>query len=149
MRSVLQRVASASVSVDGQVVGRIGIGLLVLVGVAKDDGPADIDYTAGKIRELRVFPDADGRMNRSVVEADGAVLVVSQFTLLGDVRRGRRPGFDAAAPPEVARQVYDDLVGRLRSTGLPVETGVFQAHMAVESVNDGPVTILIDSRRLL
>jgi D-tyrosyl-tRNA(Tyr) deacylase len=149
VRSVIQRVSSASVSIDGQVVGRIGSGLLVLVGVAKDDGPADIDYTAGKIRELRVFPDADGRMNRSVVEANGAVLIVSQFTLLGDVRRGRRPGFDAAAPPDVARRLYDDLVGRLRSTGLPVETGVFQAHMAVESVNDGPVTILIDSRRLL
>ncbi len=149
MRSVIQRVSSASVSIDGQIVGRIAKGLLVLVGVAKDDGPADIDYTAGKIRELRVFPDADGRMNRSVVEADGAVLIVSQFTLLGDVRRGRRPGFDAAAPPDVARQLYDDLVGRLRSSGLPVETGVFQAHMAVESVNDGPVTILVDSRRLL
>ncbi|MFI5176953.1 MAG: D-aminoacyl-tRNA deacylase [Vicinamibacterales bacterium] len=148
MRSVVQRVSSASVSVDGHVVGRIGPGLVVLLGVAADDGAADIEYTAGKVRDLRIFPDADGRMNRSVVEAGGAVLVVSQFTVLGDARKGRRPGFDAAAPPDAARALYEQLVGRLREGGLPVETGVFQAQMAVELVNDGPVTILLDSRRL-
>jgi len=147
MRTVVQRVSSASVSVDGQVVGRIRAGLVVFVGVAADDGPADIDYTAGKVRELRIFPDADGRMNQSVVEVGGAVLVVSQFTLLGDVRRGRRPGFDAAAPPEVARALYEQVVERLRTSGLQVETGVFQADMAVALVNDGPVTILLDSKR--
>jgi D-aminoacyl-tRNA deacylase len=148
VRSVIQRVSSASVSVDRQLISQIGPGLLVLVGVADGDGPADIDYTSARVRDLRIFPDEDGRMNRSVVEAGGSVLVVSQFTLLGDVRRGRRPGFDAAAPPDLARTLYEQLVERLRSDGLPIETGVFQAHMAVELVNDGPVTILIDSRKL-
>ncbi len=147
MRSVIQRVSSASVSVENRVVGQIDRGLLVLVGMADGDGAADIEYTSGKIRELRIFPDEDGRMNRSVVEAGGSVLVVSQFTLLGDVRRGRRPGF-AAAPPDLARTLYDQLVERLRSDGLPIATGVFQAHMAVELVNDGPVTILLDSKKL-
>jgi D-aminoacyl-tRNA deacylase len=148
MRSVVQRVSRASVSVDGAVTGRIAQGLLVLVGVAEGDGPADIDYTASKIRDLRIFSDAEGRMNRSVIEAGGAVLVVSQFTLLGDVRRGRRPGFDQAAAPDAARATYEALVATLHGFGLPVATGVFQAHMAVELVNDGPVTILLDSRRL-
>ena len=134
-------------TVDGRVVGQIGAGLLALVGVADGDTPADLEYTASKIREMRIFPDADGRMNRSVVDSGGAVLVVSQFTLMGDVRNGRRPGFSGAAAPDVARRAYEDLVARLRSEGLPVETGVFQAHMHVELVNDGPVTILIDSRR--
>jgi len=147
MRAVVQRVSRASVAVDGRVVGRIDAGLLVLVAVADGDGPADLDYTASKIRDMRIFPDADGRMNRSVVDNGGAALVVSQFTLMGDVRNGRRPGFTGAAAPEVARRMYDDLVARLRSDGLPVETGVFQAHMNVELVNDGPVTILVDSRR--
>jgi D-tyrosyl-tRNA(Tyr) deacylase len=109
--------------------------------------PADLDYTASKIRDVRIFPDAEGKMNRSVADSGGAVLVVSQFTLMGDVRNGRRPGFTGAAAPDVARRTYDDLVARLRSDGLPVETGVFQAHMHVELVNDGPVTILVDSRR--
>ncbi len=135
-------------AVGDQIVGRIGHGLVVLVGVAEGDGPADSEYTAGKIRDLRIFPDADGRMNRSVVEAEGAVLVVSQFTLLGDVRKGRRPGFDAAAKPDQARTAYEHVVSLLRAGGLTVETGVFQAHMAVELVNDGPVTILVDSTRL-
>ncbi|HKW03128.1 MAG TPA: D-aminoacyl-tRNA deacylase [Vicinamibacterales bacterium] len=148
MRSVIQRVSSASVSVDSQVVAQIGRGLLVLVGVAEGDAAADIDYTAAKVRELRIFPDDEGRMNRSVVEVGGSVLVVSQFTLLGDVRRGRRPGFDAAASPDLAKTLYDQLVERLRSDGLPIATGVFQAHMAVALVNDGPVTILIDSKKL-
>jgi D-tyrosyl-tRNA(Tyr) deacylase len=148
MRTVIQRVSRAAVTVDGAVVGRIGTGLLALVGVAEGDTATDIDYTASKIRDLRVFGDEHGRMNRSVVDIGGQVLVVSQFTLLGDVRKGRRPGFDAAAPPEIAKARYDDLVGRLRDAGLAVETGVFQAHMQVDLVNDGPVTILLDSRRL-
>jgi D-tyrosyl-tRNA(Tyr) deacylase len=148
VRAVVQRVSSAEVTVDGQVVGRIGRGLLVFVGVANGDEAADIDYTAVKIRELRVFPDEHGRMNRSLVEAGGQVLLVSQFTLLGDVRKGRRPAFDGAALPDVARARYDALVDRLRSFELPVETGVFQARMDVSLVNDGPVTILLDSRRV-
>lgn len=147
MRSVIQRVTRASVTVDGKVVGEIGPGLLVLVGVADGDGPADIEYTASKIRDLRIFGDEQGRMNRSVVDAGGAVLVVSQFTLLADVRRGRRPGFDSAAAPDVARTMYESLLDQVRTSGLRVQTGVFQAHMLVDSVNDGPVTILLDSRR--
>jgi D-aminoacyl-tRNA deacylase len=148
MRSVIQRVSRASVSVDGRVVGQIGGGLVVFVGVASGDEAADIDYTASKIRDLRIFGDDQGRMNRSVVEVGGGVLVISQFTLLADVRRGRRPGFDGAAAPEVAKSAYEDLVARLRGSGLHVETGVFQAHMHIDLVNDGPVTILLDSRRL-
>jgi D-tyrosyl-tRNA(Tyr) deacylase len=144
----VQRVSSASVTVGGDTVGRIGPGLLVFVGVASGDGPADLDYTAAKIREMRVFADQQGRMNRSVVDVGGQILVVSQFTLLGDVRRGRRPAFDAAAAPDLARSCYEDLVERLRAQGLPVECGVFQAHMDVTLVNDGPVSILLDSRRL-
>lgn len=147
MRAVIQRVSRASVTVDGQVVGRIDSGLLALLAVADGDTQADLDYTASKIRDVRIFPDAEGRMNRSVVDSGGAVLVVSQFTLMGDVRNGRRPGFTGAAAPDVARRVYEDLVARLRRDGLRVETGVFQAHMHVELVNDGPVTILVDSRR--
>jgi D-tyrosyl-tRNA(Tyr) deacylase len=115
--------------------------------VADGDGPADIDYTASKIREMRIFADEQGRMNRSVGEVGGSVLVVSQFTLLGDVRGGRRPGFTAAAPPETARVLYEQLVERLRDSSVPVATGVFQAQMLVELVNDGPVTILLDSRK--
>ena len=148
MRAVIQRVSRAAVTVDGAIVGRIDRGLLAFVGVADGDTAADIDYTASKIRDLRVFSDEHGRMNRSVVDVGGQVLVVSQFTLLADVRRGRRPGFDGAAPPDVAKAQYDDLVGRLRGAGLTVETGVFQAQMQVDLVNDGPVTILLDSRRL-
>jgi D-aminoacyl-tRNA deacylase len=148
VRAVLQRTSSASVSVGGQVVGRIGPGLVVFVGVADGDGPADIEYVASKIRDLRVFGDDQGRMNRSVVETGGAVLVISQFTLLGDVRKGRRPAFDAAARPEVAKAQYETFVSRLREIGLLVETGVFQAYMHVDVANDGPVTILLDSRRL-
>jgi len=145
---VLQRVRSASVFVDEQIVGRIGQGLVVFVGVADGDGPADIEYVASKIRDLRIFGDEQGRMNRSVVEKGGAVLVVSQFTLLGDVRKGRRPSFDRAAPPEIAKARYEALVSQLRASGLDVETGVFQAHMRVDLANDGPVTILLDSRRM-
>jgi D-tyrosyl-tRNA(Tyr) deacylase len=143
----LQRVSSASVSVDGELIGRIGHGLVALVGVAAGDGPADIEYTASKIRDARIFADDHGRMNRSVVEVGGALLLVSQFTLLGDLRQGRRPAFDAAARPEDARPIYERLLAALRSTGLRVEAGRFQAHMRLDLVNDGPVTVLVDSRR--
>ena len=131
---------------DGRTTGRIGAGLLVFAGVASDDGPADVDYIAGKLRDLRIFPDEDGRMNRSVVECGGALLVVSQFTLHADCRKGRRPSFDAAAPAPLAEALYESLIAALRKSGLAVETGVFQAHMDVELVNDGPVTIVLDSR---
>jgi D-tyrosyl-tRNA(Tyr) deacylase len=141
-------VSKASVAVGEEVVAEIGLGVLVLVGVAEGDGPADIEYIASKVAELRVFRDQDDRMNLSVADVNGSVLVVSQFTLLGDVRRGRRPAFDGAAAPSVARDVYEALVSRLRATGLPVATGRFQAHMRVSLVNDGPVTILLDSRRV-
>jgi D-tyrosyl-tRNA(Tyr) deacylase len=140
-------VLRASVTVDGRRVAAIGPGLLALVGVADGDGPADIAYTASKIREMRIFADEQGRMNRSVGEAGGSVLLVSQFTLLADLSRGRRPGFSAAAPPDTARLLYEQVVQRVRDAGLPVETGVFQAHMQVDLVNDGPVTILLDSKR--
>ena len=149
MRTVIQRVTSAEVAVDGRVVGRIGHGLLVLLGVEKGDGPTDLDYTVAKVRELRCFSDADGRMNRSVQEAGGGVLVVSQFTLCGDTRKGRRPSFDDAAPPEDARHLYEDAIRRLRAAGLAVATGQFQAMMAVSLVNDGPVTFIVDSRKRL
>ena len=137
----------ASVSVDGQEVGAIAHGLLVLLGVEHGDGTADRDYIVSKTRELRIFPDADGRMNRSVADVSGSVLVVSQFTLSGDARKGRRPSFDGAAAPADARLLYEDVVRAIRSTGLTVATGVFQAMMQVTLVNDGPVTILLDSRR--
>jgi D-tyrosyl-tRNA(Tyr) deacylase len=145
MRAVLQRVSDASVSVDGQLVGRIGRGLLVYLGVAAGDDSADIDYIVSKIRDLRIFADADGKMNLSVADAGGAVLLVSQFTLCGDTRRGRRPSFDGAETPQVARQRYDETLAALRHTGVPVEAGVFQANMQVASVNDGPVTFWLDS----
>ena len=147
MRCVVQRVTSASVVVDGRVVGAIGVGLVALIGVAKGDGPADIDYVASKIRGLRVFADEQGKMNRSVADVGGSVLAVSQFTLLGDVRDGKRPGFSDAAPGAVAREAYDAVVLAIRHGGIPVETGIFQADMALTLTNDGPVTILIDSRR--
>lgn len=147
MRAVVQRVRRGSVTVDGQVVGAIGPGLLVLLGVGRDDAEGDAAYVAGKIHDLRLFADAEGRMNRSVAEVGGAVLVVSQFTLFGDCRRGRRPSYGAAAPPDRARALYEALVARLRSAGLPVRTGEFQAMMDVELVNDGPVTVLLDSGR--
>jgi D-tyrosyl-tRNA(Tyr) deacylase len=147
MRAVVQRVRRASVTVDAAVVGEIAHGLLVFVGVANDDGPADVQYIAAKVHDLRVFEDDDGRMNRSVVETAGAVLVVSQFTLHGDCRKGRRPSFDAAAAPQLAKALYEDVVRSLRASGLTVATGIFQADMDIELVNDGPVTLLLDSRR--
>ncbi|HEY6359442.1 MAG TPA: D-aminoacyl-tRNA deacylase [Vicinamibacterales bacterium] len=147
MRCVVQRVTAASVVVEGRVVGEIGRGLVALIGVANGDGTADIAFTASKIRGLRVFEDAQGKMNRSVLEAGGAILAISQFTLLGDARRGRRPAFDDAAPPAIARVAYDAVVQALRTAGVPVATGIFQADMALTLTNDGPVTILLDSRR--
>jgi D-tyrosyl-tRNA(Tyr) deacylase len=138
----------ARVRVGDRVVGEIGRGLLVLLGVGRDDAEADVAYVTGKIRDLRVFEGDGGRpMDRSVADTSGAVLVVSQFTLYGDVRKGRRPSFDAAAPPEVARPIYEAVVRELRASGLSVATGEFQAMMHVESINDGPVTVLVDSRR--
>ena len=148
MRCVVQRVASASVSVDGAIVGRIDRGLLLFIGVAKDDGPADVEYVASKIRDLRVFEDERGRMNRSVAEIGGNVLIVSEFTLLGDARKGRRPAFDEAAPAEHARRIYEALVARVQDLKLAVATGRFRANMDVSLLNEGPVTILLDSRRL-
>jgi D-tyrosyl-tRNA(Tyr) deacylase len=148
MRAVIQRVSGASVSVAGQVTGQISRGFLVYLGVAAGDGPADIEYVVGKVRDLRVFEDDAGKMNRSIGEAGGAVLVVSQFTLCGDVRRGRRPSFDGAEAPGPARERYEEVLAALRAAGLTVEAGVFQADMQVQSTNDGPVTILVDSTRL-
>lgn len=148
MRAVIQRVRRATVTVDDAVVGQIAAGLVVLVGVGADDTPVDVDYIAGKTAAARVFADATGRMNRDVVQAAGALLVVSQFTLYGDLRRGRRPDFDAAAPPDDARRIYEMLLEQLRRLPVRVEAGVFQAFMQLELVNDGPVTLLLDSRRV-
>jgi len=145
MRAVVQRVSRAQVSVNGEIAGQIGLGLLVLLGIGRDDTEADAIYLSEKIAGLRVFEDPQGKMNRSVQEAGGSVLAVSQFTLYGDVRRGKRPSFDAAAPPEKARQLYDFFVEQIRATGLRCETGRFQEMMKVELVNEGPVTILLDS----
>lgn len=147
MRAVIQRVASAQVSVDGRVVARVGRGLLVLLGIERGDGPPDLEYIAGKVRDVRIFADEQGKMNRAAAETGAEILVVSQFTLLGDCRRGRRPSFDDAAPPDEARAMYDAFVRTLREVPLPVQTGLFQAMMQVELVNDGPVTILLDSHR--
>jgi D-tyrosyl-tRNA(Tyr) deacylase len=149
MRAVLQRVSRARVTVGDRTIGEIGPGLLALVGVEQGDAAADVAYVAGKIRDVRVFEDEQQKMNRSVADAGGAVLVVSQFTLCGDVRKGRRPSFDDAAPPETARALYEAVVASLRDAGLTVRTGEFRAMIQVELVNDGPVTILLDSRRRL
>jgi D-aminoacyl-tRNA deacylase len=147
MRAVVQRVSRAQVTVNGEIAGKIGLGLLVLLGVGRDDGEADAIYLAEKIAGLRVFEDIQGKMNRSVKEVDGSVLAVSQFTLYGDVRRGKRPSFDAAAPPEKARQLYEFFVEQIRAAGLRCETGRFQEMMQVELMNEGPVTILLASRK--
>jgi len=147
MRAVVQRVSRARVTVGDDIVGEIGRGLLVLLGVGHEDGEDDADYLAEKIAGLRVFEDDSGKMNRAVGEVEGSVLVVSQFTLYGDVRRGKRPSFDAAAPPEKARTLYEYFVDRVRASGLRCETGKFQEMMQVEVVNDGPVTILLDSSK--
>lgn len=147
MRAVVQRVSHAKVTVQGQVTGEIGPGLLVLLGVGCGDSQAEANYLVDKVAGLRIFQDEHGKMNCSVSEIKGSILVVSQFTLYGDVRRGRRPSFDGAAPPEQARQLYQYFVQRLRSAGLPCETGEFQEMMSVELVNEGPVTILLDSSK--
>ncbi len=147
MRAVVQRVARAKVTVEGTVTGEIALGLLVLLGVAQNDTEADADYLAEKIAGLRIFEDADGKMNLSVKDAGGAILAVSQFTLFGDVRRGKRPSFDSAARPERAKTLYEYFCKRIESHGLRCEQGIFQAMMDVELVNSGPVTILLDSTK--
>lgn len=146
MRAVIQRVTSASVEVDGHIVGQIQQGLMVLLGVAKGDDASDIRYLVEKIRTLRIFSDEQGKMNRSLTDVGGAVLLVSQFTLLGRTANGRRPSFDEAAPSEPAKGLYEQVVTRLRESGTMVETGIFAAHMRVALVNDGPVTFVLDSR---
>ena len=147
MRAVVQRVSRARVIVENQTVGDIGNGLLVLLGVSVSDSESDADYLVEKTCTLRIFEDADGKMNLDVSQTGGAILAVSQFTLYGDVRRGRRPSFDDAARPERARQLYEYFVEQIRTRGLRCETGQFQASMQVELVNQGPVTILIDSQK--
>ena len=147
MRACVQRVVEASVRVEEETIGKIGRGLLVLLGVGVDDTEADSRYLADKIVTLRIFEDDEGKMNRSLAEQGGAMLVVSQFTLWGDCRRGRRPSFIAAAPPELAESLYETFVAAVGATGLPVATGKFRAKMQVAIINDGPVTLLLDSRK--
>ena len=146
MKAVIQRVSTASVEVEGNIVGRVQNGLMVLLGVAKGDDESDLRYVVDKIRTLRIFADERGRMNRSLTDVGGAVLLVSQFTLLGRTTNGRRPSFDEAAPPDHAKQLYEQVAADLRSGGVSVETGIFGAHMQVALVNDGPVTFMVDSR---
>lgn len=148
MRAVVQRVTSSKVEVDHQTVGEIGEGLLVLLGVGRDDTQTDADYLADKIINLRIFRDEADKMNRSLADTGGAMLVVSQFTLYGDTRKGRRPSYIDAAEPEKANALYEYFVGRVRAQGIKVETGIFQAMMQVQLTNDGPVTLLLDSRKL-
>jgi len=147
MRAVVQRVTSSAVTVDGRTVGEIGRGLMILLGVEQGDGPEDVRYLAEKCAQLRIFEDAAGKMNLSVADVGGEVLVVSQFTLLADCRKGRRPGFSRAALPDVADELYRQFVELLRTQNLSVATGIFQAEMQVHLVNDGPVTLLLDSRK--
>lgn len=145
MRFVIQRVTRASVRVDGKLEAAIGAGLLVLVGIAATDTPAEADYLAAKLVNLRIFSDGEGKMNLSALDVKGSLLLVSQFTLYGDCRKGRRPSFDAAAPPDAARKLYEYVVAKVREHGLLTQTGVFQAQMEVELVNEGPVTFLLES----
>jgi len=149
MRAVIQRVTGARVEVAGAVVSKIDEGILALLGVARGDTDAGADYLVSKILNLRIFPDENGKMNRSLVEIGGRLLVVSQFTLYGDIEKGRRPGFEEAAPPEVAKPIYEYFVQKARASGVIVETGVFQAHMRVSLTNDGPVTLICESKRAL
>jgi D-tyrosyl-tRNA(Tyr) deacylase len=146
MKAVIQRVTCASVEVEGKITGRIRQGLMVLLGVAKGDDESDVRYLIDKIRSLRIFSDEQGKMNRSLIDVGGAVLLVSQFTLLGRTNSGRRPSFDDAAPPEPAKRLYEQVATGLRESGTVVETGIFAAHMQVALVNDGPVTFVLDSR---
>lgn len=145
MRAVLQRVTYGRVEVEGATVGEIGPGLLVLLGVAKGDSERDAEFLAAKVAQLRIFNDGDGKMNLSVLDTGGSVLVVSQFTLYGDCRKGRRPSFDSAAPPKEAQELYEHFVNALRQTAMRVETGIFQADMKVSLLNDGPVTLIVES----
>ena len=147
MRAVLQRVTFARVTIGAKVVGRIDRGLVVLVGISKIDGPSDVLYLVKKVCGLRIFQDREGRINRSLKESGGSILVVSQSTVYGDCRKGHRPSYAAAAAPEVARKIYEDFVRSLRRTGVPVQTGEFQEMMQVEIINDGPVTLLLESSR--
>ena len=149
MRIVLQRAKSARVDIAGETVGSIGVGLVILLGVTQTDQERDARYLADKVIQLRIFPDEAGRMNRSLLEAGGALLVVSQFTLYGDCRKGRRPSFDHAAPPEQARALYECFIQHLKSSNIAVETGVFQAEMEVHLINDGPVTFILDSKPIM
>jgi D-aminoacyl-tRNA deacylase len=147
LKFVVQRVTRASVAVDGNIEARIGKGLLVLVGIASGDGIAQADYLADKLVNLRIFNDDEGKMNRSAIDIGASLLLVSQFTLYGDCRKGRRPSFDAAAPPAIARELYEYLVKAVRDKGLTTQSGIFQAHMEVELVNDGPVTLILESQQ--
>lgn len=147
MRAVIQRVRQASVQVDGRITGQIQQGLLVLLGVAKDDTEKDIVFIADKIANLRIFEDADGKMNLSVTDIGGQVLLISQFTLFGDCRKGRRPDFTAASPPDMANRLYEKTIIAIKEQGVPVETGIFAAHMHIDSINDGPVTLILDSQK--
>ncbi len=147
MKAVIQRVTSASVEVDHQMIGQIDEGLLVLIGAAKGDTSVDVDYLVEKIPNLRIFPDDEGKMNRSLMDMGGQLLLVSQFTLLGDMHRGKRPGFDQAAYPDQARQLYDSAIAKFREKGVPIQTGQFGANMLVSLKNNGPVTFILDSRK--
>ena len=148
MRAVIQRVSKASVTVDSEITGEIGPGLLVLLGIHKEDREQEIKWMVEKIINLRIFEDENGKMNRSLIDTNGAMLVVSQFTLYGDCRKGRRPGYSSAAPPETANTLYQQFIEAVAQKDIPVASGRFQAHMDVELVNDGPVTLLLDSARL-
>ncbi|MFZ5646257.1 MAG: D-aminoacyl-tRNA deacylase [Bacillota bacterium] len=147
MRAVVQRVSSGAVRVGGETVGQIGRGLVILLGVGRDDGPGDVSYLCGKIANLRIFEDDEGKLNRSLLDVGGSALVVSQFTLYGDCRQGRRPGFSDAAPAQQGKELYETFVSAMGALGVQVATGVFQAHMVVEIFNDGPVTLLLDSKK--
>lgn len=147
MRAVIQQVKQAKIEVDGQIIGRIDKGLLVYLGVGKEDNEKDAEFIANKIVNLRIYPDEDDKMNLSVKDIAGKILLVSQFTLYGDCRKGHRPSFDPAADPDIANRLYEKTIELIRQKGVPVETGIFAASMAVENINDGPVTILLDSKK--
>ena len=149
MKALIQRVSRASVTVDGKVMGNIGYGLVVLVGISREDSEKDIDYLVDKVAQLRIFSDEAGKFNISAMEIGGEMLLISQFTLLADTRKGRRPSFIEAAPPQQAEILFNLFVERMRNTGLKVATGRFQAHMLVEIHNDGPVTVMLDSKEKL